>query len=212
MDYDTLVAAKTVEGSIKHWVNYGPAPASTIVTMAEDTIFASLRIQQMRALATGTIAIGASTISLPTGFREAISLKRTGDSAGPIDLLDIDHFEQRLALDTSSALFEGIPTAGVIEGNTTLRLNAQADIEYAYRLWHYASPARLSSANLTNFLTDRYSHMLLAACLYWAFSFMKDTAQRDHWFGIMTTAIDAANAESDLGHQSEVKAVHWNTR
>lgn len=209
MDYTTLVAEKTVDGSIRSWVNWGPVPATHVLTLAEDMIGSSLRVQQMRTLTTGTIAEGDTAITLPTDFREAISLRRTGDSAGVITLLDAEHFETRLVLDDDDEPFEGTPFEGTIDGLTSIRLNTTADEAYPYRLWYIASPPRLSEEAPTNYLTDRYSNILLPACLYWAYSFAKDAASRDHWYAMFVAALQEANSEADLGRQVETAAIHW---
>jgi len=72
MSYNTLVAPKGAAGSIANWVGYGKIDITTVLDEAQSIIFQSLRVREMRKLFTFGMAIGQSSIALPTGFLDPI--------------------------------------------------------------------------------------------------------------------------------------------
>jgi hypothetical protein len=52
VNYSTLVADKTVAGSIKRWVNYGQIDSETVLTEAQALIYSMLRAREMRQAST----------------------------------------------------------------------------------------------------------------------------------------------------------------
>ena len=57
MNYTQLVAAKTTANSIAAWLNWDLAPSTDILAEAETYLYGKLRVQAMKSLATGTIAL-----------------------------------------------------------------------------------------------------------------------------------------------------------
>jgi hypothetical protein len=80
MNYNTLTAAKGSPGSIANWVGYGKLDIATVLDEAQSIIFQSLRVREMRKLFTFGMAIGQSSVPLPTGFLDPIG--RIADSRG----------------------------------------------------------------------------------------------------------------------------------
>lgn len=210
--YSTLIGAKTADGSIQQWVNDGSIPSASIVSKAEGMIYQNLRVREMKALATGTIAAGASTLDLSSlDMLEPIAMQITGDSGGMVSILDNEHYESRIYINSSDSLEEGIPSEATVI-DATMHFNFKADAAYKYRLVYFKTPAALAvTTNETNFLTDRYPHLLEAACYYWAYSFKKDRQEADHWLQVALGAIDKANEEYGM-YQGQIRYENfWST-
>ena len=207
--YSTLTGLKTVDGSIKQWVNDGTIPSASIVSKAEAWIYQYLRVREMISLETGAIQTGDTTLSVSMlDLLEPISLRIIDDSSAPIRLLDQEHFESRTYFDSSTGPTSTQPTEAMIVGNV-FQLNATSDATYSYRLVYFGKPAALSTSHETNFLTDRYPHMLEAACYYWAFSFKKDRGEADHWMSVAMGLIDKANDEAGLFTATYQMEKYW---
>lgn len=207
--YTILNGAKTVEGSIKYAVNHSQVPSATIIASAEAYIYSRLRVREMKALATGSVTIATSTVTLPTGFREAIWLGLGADYARKIPILDDEHYEQITGYTSAGALNTGPPTYCRIN-DTLITFNTIADQTYSYRLHYYKTPTALSSAD-TNFLSTKYEHMLDAICKYYAYMHRENLTYADRWLQVGLDAIEQANAENDMGAQSIQTEIHWGT-
>lgn len=208
MDYTTLIADKSTEGSIKYFVRHSEVPSTHILTMAESFIYARLRCREMVNRIYTDIASGENAITLPVRFREPISLWLTGSFKSRLILLDHDHFEQRLAEQEDATPYEGQPTEYAVDGNA-IWLNTTADQDYPIRLWYYGTPLPLSATNLTNFLTDRYPDMLEAALKYYAYRHREEDALADKWMRHAIDGIQTANAEYDLYKQQINAEAYW---
>lgn len=208
MDYTTLVADKNTDGSIKQWINWDKGPSTTIMEAAQGFIYRRLRVREMLSLATGTIALDASTLALPTRYLATYVLGLYGSTKREVVYLDPQHFEQRIAFDTDGSLFPGTPTFCTADA-TTMQFNHKADVAYTYRHWFYQGPAVLGPSNLTNFLTDRHPDMLLAAALYFAYLAIKDSGMADEQLQIAASAIERSNAEWDMEKEAVRTEMYW---
>lgn len=199
MNYEELVADKTTLNSIRGWTNWSVAPAESILAEAEAVIYAKLRSSEMEALDAGTIAEGDTSLELPVDFISAKSFRRVGESAGEITVLDRQHFEERLALDTDGSYFAASPTECTIYGTpATAYFNTAADADVSYRLLYFAQPAPLSVSNQTNWLTSRYPLVIRATCLWLGFLFKKELQLAQVWASIAAGLMDAVNGNGDL--------------
>jgi hypothetical protein len=72
MTYSTLIDLKTVNGSIKSWVNYSKLDVETVLSDAQSLLFDFLRTREMRTTWTFGMAVGNSEIALPSRFLEPI--------------------------------------------------------------------------------------------------------------------------------------------
>lgn len=79
------------------------------------------------------------------------------------------------------------------------QFDCKADAARYFDLVYVKRPTLLSSTNKTNFLTDRYPHLLRAALNFRAAAHMKDAEERDANEKELIGLIEAVNAESDLG-------------
>lgn len=64
-------------------------------------------------------------------------------------------------------------------------------------LQHYQSLPLLSTSNETNFLTNRYPHLLRTACEASAANFMKDTEEYNKDVARLTALVERTNVEND---------------
>lgn len=209
MDYTTLTSDKTTEGSIKHMVNWGALPVESILVNAQSLIFSTLRVREMRTYTDDTFADGSASDTLPDRFLEAVSLHLTSDDASEIAILDMQHFQTRVGYQSGTTdLEEGTPTFCFID-STAINLNVICDDDYTYRLYHYVRPALLSGSNTTNFLTDRYSHLLDAALRYFSFEHIQNDAAADRWLQKLGGYITQANIEHDYQKASIQYELYW---
>lgn len=208
MDYNTLVDVKTTEGSIKSWVNRTDVPSSSIVQMAQALIYSRLRVREMVELDSRSIMQGDHTDTVPDRFLAPIIVKRKNPVMGEIVYLDQEHFESRLAFDDDGNKFEGIPDQYTISANA-ISFNYRASEDITYRIWYFKTPTALSTTNTTNFLTDRYPHMLLAGCLHWAFDHMEAEEQSDRQLKKCLAYIDQANIEYSMDVENMRQEKYW---
>lgn len=203
MNYTQLVAPKTTANSIAAWLNWDLAPATDILAEAEAALYSQLRVREMKALATGTIATGALTLSMPADFIASLSFRRTGSTAGKINILDSEHMEGRNQIDGDGVFIEGVPTECQIIGDPPVAyLNCEANDDFPYRLVYFKRPTALASGNLTNFLTVRYPKLLRVACLMEGHFFKKEHELARTYETRVEEMIYKANSEYDLGEQA----------
>ena len=198
--YADLVAAKTTDGSIKQWVNNSFIPATTILTEAQAWIYQRLRVREMLTSTTGSLALAADTITLPTRYKAPKFLMFTANSTvaksvptyRPVDFV-VTQFEY----DGSGNRTTGRPNLWGADA-TNLQFEKKADQAYPYYLLYYQSLAALSGSSTTNFLTDSYPRLLRATCSFMGFEFLKDTDRQVYWLKVAMGEISDANVAGDL--------------
>lgn len=203
--YTSLVADKATADSIKSWTNNDSIPSTTILFMAQQFIYhdAKLRIRQMLGAETGTMTIGQDYITLAsltgTFLGPIITMHYTGvekDNDG-IRQRTIEDIENAYSYDASGTRVNHKPKHLFVDA-TQINFDAPPDKAYGWRSRMFLEPAPLaSSSNETNFLTDSFPRMLLAACLWAAADFRKDDEERLHWERTVRTAVGEAMAEYD---------------
>lgn len=201
--YSVLTGLRTVEGSIKNWVNRSNTPSTTILTEAQALLYQELRTREMVQVATGTLAIAADTISLTTvapRFRAPRLFMFTANGTAAkykpkYRMLDevLDAWEY----DSTGARVSGSPEKWALEGDN-IQFDKPTDIARPYRFTYYGALAPLSVSNETNFLTERYPRLLRSACLAMVAEFDKDQTERNHWMAAAMDEISRANVQSDL--------------
>jgi hypothetical protein len=199
MTYSTLIAAKTTAGSIKSWVNYSKLDVEQVLDEAQALIVQTLRVREMRALDTSlTMAVGDSYKALPPRFLDPIRLWSTNNIRFSLKseaaLLDMR------AYDDEGALVEGDPTCFAIF-DEALQFEAKFSEAATLQLLCFKWPERLGASNESNWLTDRYPHLLRQACLAKAYEFMKQEAREQMELQKLVALIDKTNAESDLSYR-----------
>jgi len=88
--------------------------------------------------------------------------------------------------------------------------NEQINFDFAFdqqvicELMHFQSLPLLSSTNQTNFLTNRYPHLIRPACQAQAAAFMRDDAAYQREVTRLTAITQAVNAENDMVYRGMV--------
>lgn len=209
MDYATLIADKSTNGSIANWTNHSKLPAAAIVALAESWIYSRLRVRDMISTASGTVTLGSRSIDVSSlKVLEPIALRRYGDQdGGPIRLLDPEHFESRTHFDNNNNPVTGTPTEAVMQGDV-IHLNTLADRDIKYRFAYFGRPDPLSATG-TNILTERYETLLLAICLHFAYLHMQSPELATTWLQLGQNSIEEANREFDMASASQYFAHFW---
>lgn len=208
MDYSTLVAGKSVSGSIRNWLNNDLLPADDVLDDAESWLYRRLRVRQMLLAATGTLAAAASTITLPSDFIWPNQLVFTGQNHAVLKYEVLPNLVGRFIYDSTDALVTAKPSHFAIDA-TNIVLNSKADKAYTYRFDYFAQPAALSSANETNFLTSRGTRLLRLTCVAFANEWLKDENERQYWLALAMAEVEQWNRESEMAeiHNSHLQIV-----
>lgn len=124
MTYDTLVAAKTENGSIAKWINYAKLDVETALSEAQSLIFAMLRIREMEETFHFRMEAGMSEIDLPSRFLDPIGKIKMSNgvivSHYPFQFVD----DARSFEDASGTL--GSDPFTTISGDRTVTVSATA--------------------------------------------------------------------------------------
>jgi hypothetical protein len=216
MNYNDLIGPKTTPGSIANYANYGLAPATEVLLDAQALIYQRLRVREMRVGPYPiSLGVGAITFPLPTGFLDPISvhdaffspvymkdpesllklrfvIPSTGDFAFP-DFNSPD-------FSTTAIWQQGVPRNASIFGEQ-LQFDVAANGRMIYWMIYYGAPPVLGTtapSTNTNFLTNRYPHILRAAVLAAAAEFRKDDADYQRAMQRLTGLIQDAKTQDDL--------------
>ena len=201
MTYGSLVGPKSADGSIKNWINYNLLPVEAILTDAQAMIYSLLRVREMRTSSVVTLAVGASSVPLPTGFLDPLAIIGK-DGIGDAELVDEMELERLRLYGSDGTLQTGYVTS--CAPRATLDFNAATDSARQFSILYYAQPAPLSLANQTNFLTMRYPHILRAMTSAVAADFRHDDANYTRFFQRATTFITAAAINDDLSRRGMI--------
>jgi hypothetical protein len=195
-NYTTLVGAKTLAGSIKHFTNYSRIDSESVLEDAQRLLYQTLRITEMKARATLTLAVGDTTEPLPTGFLGFTGKGR--DTAGNRyeHVVEQDVFEDARIYDGSDIL-SGQPSCFCVF-DAVINFDLKFDTASTIFVPYYRSLPLLSGSNETNFLTDRFPHLLKQACHVSSHAFMKNWTAYNSELPLLTSLIERANSESDL--------------
>lgn len=201
INYTTLVAAKTTEGSIKRWVNRKDIPVTNILLEAEAWIYQHLRVREMMAEVTMAFSIGDTSEALPDGsgsdplFLDPINFTPYENSTG---LPYVHENALRRTRDEDGNVLEASEAALWTIKGTNMEIDVKLDAAWSGILEYYGQPAALAATtNETNFVTVRYPTMLRRACMAFAYEHMKDwSAMRDE-LALAQAAINEANATNE---------------
>lgn len=198
MDYTTLIAAKTVQGSIASWVNYSKLDATTILAEAQAEIFDRMRVREMATLDTSiTTVAGTAAYALPTGFLDPIRPLTDNQGNGYVFKTQGELLKRR-NYDSVGVILQGTPAAFSIF-DERLQFDCAFDTSgWVLNLLCFKSPTVLGPTNLTNWLTTRYPHVLRRACQTRAADFMDDDAAFARHEAKLEAVIQAAMVNNDL--------------
>jgi hypothetical protein len=198
MDYSTLVAAKTVQGSIASWVNYSRLDAVTILAEAQAELFDRMRVREMATLDTSiATAAGTAAYALPANFLDPIRPLTDNQGNGYVFKTQGELLKRR-NYDSLGAIIQGTPAVFSIF-DEKLQFDCAFDTSgWVINLLCFKSPTPLGPGNQTNWLTSRYPHVLRRACQTRAADFMDDDAAFQRHEAKLEAVIQAAMANNDL--------------
>jgi hypothetical protein len=214
ISWTTLTAGKSTEGSIKNLINFSELPTTTILENAQGLIYQFLRVREMLERVEDTFADDAISDSLPARFREAKSIWLIGDNGADKRRLDIhphDTYEAKLEYDPDVEIptrRAGTPSFCTVT-STLILLDVKCDEDYPYAMWCYRGGAPLSASVETNFLTDRYPHILTEAIKHFAFDHRQADERADKALKKCMAYIEKANVENDYQNAAMVFELAW---
>jgi hypothetical protein len=207
VDYSTLIGTKATPGSIKDWVSSNRPDAPSVLTEAQAVLFSgsfrggilqAMRVREMRKTAPLSLTLGASSVALPTRFLDPIKLRNLTLDTRLLQRSE-DWIEDMRSYE-SAVLVSGAPAYYAIY-DEAFQFEVKADAAYTLRLLYYEKPAPLSVSNETNWLTDRYPHLLRAACEAVAFDYLHDDQNMARALGKLSELLIAIPAENELSRR-----------
>jgi|TARA_B100000929_G_scaffold266629_1_gene234405 hypothetical protein len=205
MNYHQLTADKATEGSVRNYVNQN-VPVAILIRQAESYLFRRLRVRDQLTTVSGTIASGDSTVTLPTDYLAAKQIKLTGPNNSVLTRKLPEALQASITYSSGSTRTTGVPTSYYTDGSNIV-FDLVTNAAYTYEMIYFNEPAPLTSSNATNFLTQRYPRMLLAATCAFANEYLKDDAEKQYWMAIAMGEIDQAMRESDFERQGTLLTV-----
>jgi hypothetical protein len=216
VDYNTLIAAKTVAGSIRNWVNYDKVDPVTVLTEAQAEIFDRMRVREMRTLDTSIVTVttaGVASYALPANFLDPIRPLTDNQGNGYVFKTEGELIRRRNYDPTTGLIISGTPAFWSIFDESLQFDCAFKTAGWTLNLLCFKAPAPLGPANPTNFLTNRYPHVLRRACQMRAADFMDDDAAFARHQAKLEADIQAAMANNDLtwhGVELDTSFGKWN--
>lgn len=201
MTFTTLTGAKSVDGSIKSWMNYARVDAEGVLLEAETMIAERLRVREMRASDSLPVRVGDSGIDLPDQFLDPIEARDITNDAD-IEYRDPSDLE-RMRSWTATVLDSGDPAFYSIF-DEQYQFDCKTTTAWRLRVLFYQRPTPLSSSNKTNFLTIRYPHILRMACLATGARFAHDDEVFAREQRLLFASIDEANARDEMARSTYV--------
>jgi hypothetical protein len=200
VNYATLIADKATAGSIRSWINHSLLDVVQIVEEAEALLAQTLRVREMRASTVLALAAGDSFEPLPAGFLDPIALR---DVTNQVTLRQRTESDlESLRRYDNAVLAAGTPANYAIF-DEALQFETQYEAAASLRLVYFRRWPPLAAAN-TNFLTDRYPHLLRTACLAQAHAFRNNDTRAQLELTKLASLIQRTNAESDLSYRGLV--------
>lgn len=201
--YTILTGTVSTAGSIRNWVQHSSIPAAQILAEAEAYIYAQIRVREMMTSAAITIASGAYTTALPTGFLDPVSLRLDEDST------DLDYVQENLLgriIDENGSVEEGRPARWALYDDL-IQYDVANDEASALNgdMVYYKLPDSLAaSTNETNFLTDKYPWLLRRACTMFGYEHRKRSAEFLAEQKLVDEAIMQVNQSADMSRRGQI--------
>ena len=172
MNYTELVAA------IKSYTenDYSTADVNTFIQNAEQRIYNTVQIPDLRKNVTGAMSSGSKYFSLPSDWLSTFSIAVIDTNNEYTYLLNKDvNFVRESFPDTDSG-FYGKPEYYGIFDDTTMILGPTPDANYSAELHYYYYPQTIVTAGNT-WLGDNFDTALFYGSLLEAAAFMKEDAE-----------------------------------
>jgi hypothetical protein len=199
MDYNTLIAAKSTAGSIRNWVNYDKVDPVTVLAEAQAEIFDRMRVREMRTLDTSIVtAAGVEKYALPPSFLDPVRPLTDNQGNAYVFKTEGELMRRRNYDPATGLIVRGTPAFFSIFDEALQFDCAFQSGGLVLNLLCFKSPAPLGPANPSNFLTNRYPHILRRACQMRAADFMDDDAAFARHQARLDDDIAIAMANNDL--------------
>lgn len=206
--YTILTGLRSVDGSIKNWVNDDRVPATIILTMAQQWIYERLRIREMlTSTSSAAFVAGTPAVSVPARFKAPYMFHILGATisiGGPSEVVlrPLAEVRARWSWSADNTRVRARPSIYGIDGSS-LQFDMVPDQAYPYDFVYYQSLAPLaSSTNETNVLTDRYLSLLYHACCMKAYEHLRRAEERKYHLTMALGEIEAVNQDSDMAMES----------
>lgn len=198
-NYTTLIAAKTVAGSIKRHVNYDKIDAEVVLENAQTLLYSLLRTREMRASANINVGATQYNVALPAGFLDPFGKLRDTQMFRYVQRSE-DQLMGARSYDADGVLKTGQPTYWSIF-DEMIQFDLKFKEDRTLFLPYYKQPDLLAASPGTNWLTNRYPHLLRQACLVQAHAFMKNWTGYNAELAVLTPMTERTNAEADLTYR-----------
>lgn len=162
------------------------------ITLAEETIYRTLRVPAMEKALDLTIASGV--IAVPTDYLDLKSAYLNASPTTPLERTSVEN----LYVNYPRAGTSGKPLYIAREGSNFV-FGPYPDSNYNIKGIYYYRPAALSGTNTSNFLTTDYPSLLLFGSLVQAKGFLFDDPRIPIWDGLFRQAM----AETQLAGRRE---------
>ena len=176
MTYAELVAQ--IESYTEN--SYSTADVNTFITQAENRIFNSVNLPDLRKNDTGTISLGNKYLNVPTDWLATYSLAVIDNTTNEYTFLlnkDVNFIRQSFP-DTDTAHY-GKPQYYAVFDDTTFILGPTPDKGYGAELHYFYYPESITVATSgTSWLGDNYSTALLYGSLLEAGVFLMTDAEK----------------------------------
>ena len=172
MNYTELVAA------IKSYTenDYSTADVNTFIQNAEQRIYNTVQIPDLRKNVTGAMSSGSKYFSLPSDWLSTFSIAVIDANNEYTYLLNKDvNFVRESFPDTDSGFYGKPEYYGIFDDNTML-LGPTPDDNYTAELHYYYYPESIVTAGNT-WLGDNFDTALFYGALLEAAAFMKEDAE-----------------------------------
>jgi len=149
------------------------------ILFAEERIFSDAPLHPaFKADNTGSFVQGTATISVPDGLRTIRAFSFTASNREVFLEQRTDTYIQDYWPDSS---VEGWPKFYTRENDTSIKVAPTPSTTFAYTIKAYEQPTGLSSSNMTTWLSNNKSDLLLNACMIEAMKFTKNQEGRTMW-------------------------------
>lgn len=177
MNYSQLVTA--IQDYTENSFNYSSSPTSidTFIQQAEQRIYNSVQLANLRKNVTGSLSASNSYLSAPTDFLSVYSMAVIKANGDYVYLLDKDVNFIRETYPSPSSI--GIPKYYAIFGPVSNQptelsfiIGPTPDAAYSVELHYYYYPTSIVTAG-TSWLGDNFDSALLYGALVEAYTYMK---------------------------------------
>jgi hypothetical protein len=169
MNYAQLVAA--IQSYTEN--QYTTTDINTFIENAEQRIYNTVQLPDLRKNVTGNMTSGNKYFSLPSDWLSTFSIAVINDDNEYTYLLNKDVNFIREAFPDTDSDFYGVPQYYAIFDDTTMLLGPTPDANYNSELHYYYYPESIVTAG-TTWLGDNFDSALLYGALLEAAAFLKE--------------------------------------